>query len=116
MSSVGCSAVCSFLQISVAYAEMTAKELVDTLANPYVRVREFVMSFFVGTQNGRSWANTQLAYDKMPLVYCVPPKMGLTGEQVLDVLKRHLEEVPTDKNFPVGLALLRAMRSTFPCT
>jgi hypothetical protein len=76
--------------------------------------------FIQGTVNGLAWANGVLAQNGAPPLYCQPSKMALTGEQVLDILNRYLDERLAEKSkkwegIPLGLGVLFALQEVFPC-
>jgi len=52
-------------------------------------------------------------------LYCVPEKVVLTGEQLIDILRRWVESKrprhPRIESAPVPTALLYALRDAFPC-
>ena len=52
-------------------------------------------------------------------LYCVPEKVVLTGEQLIDILRRWVESKhprhPRIEAAPVPTALLYALRDAFPC-
>ena len=65
---------------------------------------------------GLAWANGYLkATRKEAPLYCAPPNMALTGEQILDILRRDVKKTPSNGIIPYGLAILDALHAVFPC-
>jgi hypothetical protein len=70
-------------------------------------------------ETGFGWANAVLSDGGGKPLYCVPPKVVLTGEQLIDILRRYIEEPKTRPHAigsqELGLVLLQALRDAFPC-
>jgi hypothetical protein len=52
-----------------------------------------------------------------PQMFCLPPNLALTGDQVEDILQRaakKVRKVPDD--MPGSIILLDGLKDTFPCT
>ena len=65
---------------------------------------------------GLSSANAYVTYyRKDPALYCQPMELALTGEQVMDILKRAVEKDAALGHLSTGSAILRALQRTFPC-
>jgi len=69
---------------------------------------------------GLEWANTEATRRTQPL-FCLPPKLVMTASQLIDVVRRGIEE---DRrlglryqiaNLPLGAALLVSLERVFPC-
>jgi hypothetical protein len=50
-----------------------------------------------------------------PMLYCQPHALGLTGEQVIDLLRRAVQKDPTIGKLDTGLGIFRALEDSFPC-
>ena len=97
-------------------AEMDAKTLLKTYDVAAPKDKEIVLFTVSRTQNGMSWANSALRTQrKEDPLYCVPSNVVLTGEQIVDILRRHLKEDPSAEEVPYGLVMLLALQKTFPC-
>lgn len=48
-------------------------------------------------------------------VYCEPPKLALTGNQLMEILQRQSASKELISKSPWGLGLLYALKVTFPC-
>ena len=104
-----------FFSIEVS-AEMDAKTLLKTYDVAAPKDKEIVLFTISRTQNGMSWANSALRTQrKEDPLYCVPSNVVLTGEQIVDILRRHLKEDPSAEEVPYGLVMLLALQKTFPC-
>ena len=99
-----------------ASAEMDAKTLLKTYDVAAPKDKEIVLFTISRTQNGMSWANSALRTQrKEDPLYCAPTNVVLTGEQIVDILRRHLKEDPSAEEVPYGLVMLLALQKTFPC-
>jgi hypothetical protein len=50
-----------------------------------------------------------------PQLYCQPPALSLTGEQVINILRRAVQKDPTIGKLDTSLGIFRALEDTFPC-
>lgn len=64
---------------------------------------------------GLGWANAELITRKQQPLYCVPPDLGLTAFQTVNVLEAFLKREPVFADVPAGAAILHAMMATYPC-
>ena len=77
--------------------------------------------FIQGLGEGFLWANTELEFNKRPLLYCQPGKLLLGSENYKDILDRQIDEMrKIDKKFNedkyyIGIILLEGLKETFPC-
>lgn len=68
------------------------------------------------TQNGISWANQYfVTIRKQKPLYCLPGELTLTGEQVIDILRRELKEPSLVAKQPFGLGIILAFQKVYPC-
>jgi len=99
-----------------ASAEMDAKTLLKAYDVATPKEKDVVLFTITRTQNGMSWANSALRMQrKEDPLYCVPDNLVLTGEQIVDILRRYLNEEPSAGERPYGLVMLVALQRTFPC-
>jgi hypothetical protein len=77
--------------------------------------RDDIKRILLATNNGFAWANADLKYRKREPLYCPPGKLALTGEQLIDILRRKVRHDPAFGSEYVGLGLLFALQETFPC-
>ena len=68
-----------------------------------------------GLKDGLIAFNVTLAHSGAAPLFCLPPKMVLTGDQVDDILMREAKSVPEPDDMPIGIVLLAGLRKTFPC-
>ena len=59
------------------------------------------------------WANTDLQRKSKETLFCVPGM--LTVEHEVDIMVRHIEQVPEDGKQPAGIVMLYALKEAFPC-
>jgi hypothetical protein len=61
-------------------------------------------------------ANTEVVYvRKQAPLYCQPLALQLTGEQVIDLLRRAAEKEASLGTLSTGTGILIALQRTFPC-
>ena len=67
-------------------------------------------------EDGMGWANIVLKKRKdTPPLYCVPDGFGLTGEQILEMLRKEVNENPSSAEESYGLVILETLERVFPC-
>jgi hypothetical protein len=66
-------------------------------------------------QIGMMWANAFLEMRNEKPLYCSPRKMALTGEQIIDMLRREVIDKPSQANNPTGLVMMQTFQEVFPC-
>ena len=92
-------------------ADTTARALVADWrdADPgMAAVAEVIASAFA---SGMSWAGTIEGH----AVYCAPPTVALTGNQVMSVLETFVADNPDAADKPYGFALSASLSRAFPC-
>ena len=67
-----------------------------------------------GLKDGLFTFNVALARSGAAPLFCLPPKMVLTGDQLDDILMREAKSVPTPDDMPISIPLLEGLRKTFP--
>jgi hypothetical protein len=96
---------------SAAHAEASAR---DMLAG--ARKGDTAMIGAIGGIGlGLGWANAELITRKQQPLYCVPPDLGLTAFQTVNVLEAFLKREPVFADVPAGAAVLHAMMAAYPC-
>ncbi|WP_394101601.1 Rap1a/Tai family immunity protein [Xanthobacter wiegelii] len=77
---------------------------------------ELARTYIEGLSSGIDWTNTAISTMKKgsPL-FCPPPNISITIEQVENILIRYLANKPSEAQYPVGFVMLKAFRDTFPC-
>ena len=70
----------------------------------------------LGLQAGLAQANTYLiATRKEAPMFCQPANLSLTADQLVDMLRRGVNDQPDLDEGDLASALLSVMRRTFPC-
>ena len=78
--------------------------------------KQSIVSILEAVEDGMGWANTDLAKRKdTPPLYCVPDKFVLTGEQILEMLRKEVRENPSSAEDSYGLVILLTLKKVFPC-
>ena len=73
--------------------------------------------YLKGVGEGLGWANAELKVGRrqQPL-FCVPAKLGLRGDNLVDILEQEIERSPTWRDdSQLAFILLRGLMNTFPC-
>jgi hypothetical protein len=71
---------------------------------------------FLNAQAGIWWANSVLFYRKQQPLFCPPDNAApVPGAQVIEMVRRQVDENPMFGEMPYGLAVLMTLQKTFPC-
>jgi hypothetical protein len=92
-------------------ADITARALVAAWKDTdpgMVGVAEVIASAFA---SGMSWAGTIEGHP----VYCPPPSVALTGDQLMGILERFVADNPDAGDKTYGFALSAGLSRAFPC-
>jgi hypothetical protein len=104
------------LIVSLASAPALTQEASVTAAQAVVaRDQEDVQLMVHSLGEGYGWANVALILRHQSPLYCAPPERVITHEQHVNILAAFVKERPEHGSRPVGLVLLRALATTFPC-
>ena len=78
--------------------------------------KESIVTILTAVEDGMGWANAELKKrkDTSPL-YCVPDGFGLTGEQILEMLRKEVKENQSSAEESYGLVILETLEKVFPC-
>ena len=101
-------------QPSSAGAEASAGEFLRLLRSES-DARMLAQVRIGGIAQGLFWSNMYLRHQGRPAHYCAPERMAMTDEQVIHILRRHVQANPQTGNFPLGIALMESLKETFPC-
>ena len=97
--------------VSPACSEVTFKDY-ETVKN----TKEFRL-YLGGIGEGIAWSNMVLDLRQSKKIFCQPSKSSINVENLLDILKKEIDE--NGKTFkgdtPLGLILIRGLVSTYPC-
>lgn len=99
----------SFFLLSPAFADVQVKDY-EALKNT-----EDFKTYIGGIGNGYSWANAYLISKKGKEFYCAPPKLALTQENYLSILRDGIKEKHISKDDYIEMILLLQLIKTFPC-
>lgn len=94
-----------------AHAEMSAKDLLAE----YKAGNALSTAFMHGIADGIGWEEGYQEENGGVRAYCQPGKLALTPEQEADITSRYIAANPKAGEYPFGLALLLALKDTFPC-
>jgi hypothetical protein len=112
-------AALAFIGCTLATTSASAEADVASYFKNYARASDSTQSFYrtvlSSYENGMAWANATLQEQGSKPLYCPPEKVALTGDQLLDILRRFALDRPPIQKYPFGLALLEALRDAFPC-
>jgi len=118
MKSKAAILACGLLFIPVAAAANVA-DVFQTLDDGTDLERELLLANFEGSAAGFGAVNNILKLENKPMLYCVPEKIILTGEQLVDILRRFVEVNRTEwpllpKKRPADILLI-SLKDAFPC-
>ncbi len=77
--------------------------------------RQLILLGLTQTEGGMELANAELKARGQAPLYCPPPQLALTGEQILDMLRRYDGNHPEIGQSSYAVAILRAAEDVFPC-
>jgi len=77
--------------------------------------RQLILLGLMQIEGGMQLANAELKARGQAPLYCTPPQLVLTGEQVLDMLRRYGSSHPEIGQSSYAVAILRAAEEVFPC-
>lgn len=77
--------------------------------------RQLILLGLTQIEGGMELANAELKARGQALLYCAPPQLVLTGEQVLDMLRRYDGNHPEIGQSSYAIAILKVAEDVFPC-
>lgn len=99
--------------VTPAVAEMSGKEfkaqMKDSEMVPYVKL------YLHGIGCGIGWVNSSLEQDNQKPYFCPPRNLIITEDDEVQMLNEYIDDHPEAAKYPIGLLLLQAYRSAFPC-
>ena len=94
----------------------TAEQILASEAIEKIEARdEATVAFVFGVYTGIYRANSSLISSHKLSLYCPPPTFVADGPNVIDILERFVDRFPASKQQPVGVVMLDALVSVFPC-
>ncbi len=105
---------------TLAHAEQSLNNFLKQYDAADPERKSCIRNSIVSAGNSMLWVNTLIEGwikegRKQEPLYCPPPKLPLTTEQVLDILRREVKEVPVMGEQPWSLALILSLHMAFPC-
>ena len=94
---------------------LSTEDLFAAYDNGDPMLRQLVLLGLAQTETGMALANAELKSRGTAPLYCTPPALVLTGEQILDMLRRYAMNHPDIAQGSYALAILRAAQEVFPC-
>ena len=97
------------------------RNALSAINDNYLNVQQDIVETFIdrghtAVEDGMGWANIELKKRKdTPPLYCVPDGFGLTGEQILEILRKEAKENPSSAAKSYGLVMLETLEKVFPC-
>jgi len=78
----------------------------------------FSKAYLAGAKDGLNVLNAAIAqkYGLNALLFCPPPNLALTEDQVGDIVRRWVKDRGVRSDTPVAIVLLYGLEETFSCT
>jgi hypothetical protein len=77
--------------------------------------RRLLESLVEGMTIGLLWGNAMLKERGQPLLYCQPDKFVITGNVMIEMMRRAMKDNPKWGAFPLGMMAMATLQRTFPC-
>jgi hypothetical protein len=101
---------------NAANASMDAATFLKTYDSATPADQKILKAIAASTEDGMGWANTALIEQRHELaLYCVPQQVALSGDQLIDMLRRYVDQHQSFSKFPFGMVMYYALRDGFPC-
>ena len=95
---------------------ITAKEVLDHYGSGAANEKAMVAGILLQTEQGMEWMQTYFEIKRnQKRAFCPPEKPHLTGEQILDIMRREIGRAPQFASKPYEAVLLTSLQSVFPC-
>ncbi|MBZ5632014.1 MAG: hypothetical protein LAO55_02695 [Acidobacteriia bacterium] len=104
-----------------ARADYKVKQYRQIMASNDETTIALFKSYLVGVGKGLAWANTGFRLNGSSQLFCVPAKMALLPENILDILARQIKEASTTMTEAelseewVEPLMLVGLENAFPC-
>ena len=103
--------VAATLSTSATAEQISASDAIEKIESR----DEATVSFVFGIYTGIYRANESLISSHKPSLYCPPTIFVADGPNVIDILESFVNRFPASKQQPVGVVMLDALVSVFPC-
>jgi hypothetical protein len=101
---------------NVANAEVDTATFMKTYDAATAADKKLLNAIVAATENGMGWANTALIVQRHELaLYCVPGQVSLSGEQLIDMVRRYVDQHQTFSKSPFAMVMYYALRDEYPC-
>lgn len=95
---------------------ITAKDVLDHYGSGAAKEKAVVAGIVLQTEQGMEWMQTYFEIKRnQKRAFCLPEKLHLTGEQILDIMRRQIGRRPEFATKPYEAVLLTSLQSVFPC-
>ena len=102
-----------YISAGSACADLSTNEFLKQQYNSNSTDRALSTIYLKGLEEGMEWMNGWIEPEHK--LYCPPEKIVLTGEQLADMVRRHVKNHPEDDYRPLGLVLLVTLIEDFSC-
>ena|ERR1700677_3918125 len=103
------------LHPTVACAEADARTFLQVYDKADLADQQALRRILEWIASGMVLANSDLHSNHRQLIFCQPSKLALTGEQLLDMIQREMQDEPAIAEYPVGFVVLQSLKKIFPC-
>jgi hypothetical protein len=108
--------ICTAIALCVASgANAATLRLKNYLAPADEKQRILNAVYLDGLKDGLITFNVAVARTGAAPLFCLPPTMALTPEQIDDILMREVKDRQMPDDMIVGIPLLAGFRKAFPC-
>ena len=110
-------AICGYCLLSgAAHAEPDANKFLRDYDAATAAEKRLMSEGLSRVELGMSWVNVFLTENRNERsVYCPPNTLALSGDQLVDVLRKEVKGTPEEASRPYGLVLLLALQKAYPC-
>ena len=98
-----------------AHAEVDLKRFLEDYDGADIAEKQHLAERLLDMQYGMAWTNAVVEAEAETHLYCPPQTTALTGEQLVDMLRKNAALDPRLNDISFGLAILSTLRKTFPC-
>ena len=103
--------VAATLSTSATAEQISASDAIEKIESRDEATISFVFCIYTGIYR----ANESLISSHKPSLYCQPTTFVADGPNVIDILESFVNRFPEFKQQPVGVVMLDALVSVFPC-
>ncbi len=114
MRAILLASICCLFSVS-AYAEFSAKEMLQAYDKGRLKEKASIVEHLRLIEMGMAYSNASLKGDRQKPLYCTPKEPPLTGQLLVELVRRQLETTPSASNVEVGAVMITALKRVFPC-